>query len=524
LPALVALLAIEVVSLTVRFDALGRFRALGGVARVFDHARLLGRVGISMAVAVLVFGGGRAVVEVGREAAGRRAGAWVVAHLAAFAGFAAASVRVLDPSARATWAGMAGWAALGALTLASWCAAAISPRLWPALAWRSRRALAIGLGISLLVAAGGELAQRALWDWGPLARATLWAVHGLLVPVLDDLEYDPSRTLIGTRDFSVTIVSACSGYEGIGLIWVVLAAYLTLCRRAVRWPNALLLFPIGAAIMWGVNVLRIVALILIGAWGWPDLAVGGFHSQAGWMALNAVGLGMVAFARRSSFFEKAAAEPGPATSNPAAPYLVPELAIVATTMFTALFAAGFDALYPARIGAAALAFWAYRRSWAWPRSIAVGSAVGVGVVVFAVWMALEPIGPGSAGGTALRSWLASLPRGAAWAWLAVRVVGSVVVVPIAEELAFRGYLTRRLIAADFERVPPGQFSWPAFLGSSLAFGLLHGRWLAGTLAGLAYALAYYRRRSLADAVIAHATTNALIAAVVLATGDFAPWA
>jgi membrane protease YdiL (CAAX protease family) len=57
----------------------------------------------------------------------------------------------------------------------------------------------------------------------------------------------------------------------------------------------------------------------------------------------------------------------------------------------------------------------------------------------------------------------------------------------------------------------------------VAFGALHGRWLAGTLAGLCYALALYRRGRLGDAVLAHATTNALIAADVLATGTWSLW-
>ena len=56
---------------------------------------------------------------------------------------------------------------------------------------------------------------------------------------------------------------------------------------------------------------------------------------------------------------------------------------------------------------------------------------------------------------------------------------------IAEELAFRGFLLRRLVAEDFEAVPSGRFTWPALLLSSVAFGALHGsRWIAGTLAGL----------------------------------------
>ena len=103
------------------------------------------------------------------------------------------------------------------------------------------------------------------------------------------------------------------------------------------------------------------------------------------------------------------------------------------------------------------------------------------------------------------------------------MAGSVAVVPLAEELAFRAYLTRRLIAPRYWELPVGAFTWPSFLISSALFGLLHGRWLAGTLAGLLYALALYRRRETADAVVAHATTNALIAATVLATGDWRLW-
>jgi CAAX prenyl protease-like protein len=59
--------------------------------------------------------------------------------------------------------------------------------------------------------------------------------------------------------------------------------------------------------------------------------------------------------------------------------------------------------------------------------------------------------------------------------------------------------------------------------SSLLFGLLHQRWLAGSVAGMAYALAYYRRGKLTDAIVAHALTNLLITLSVLATGDWYAW-
>ena len=60
--------------------------------------------------------------------------------------------------------------------------------------------------------------------------------------------------------------------------------------------------------------------------------------------------------------------------------------------------------------------------------------------------------------------------------------------------------TRRLIQSDIDQVPVGTFSWTSFLLSSVVFGAFHGRlWLPGTVAGLAFGYALYRRRSLGDA-------------------------
>ena len=63
----------------------------------------------------------------------------------------------------------------------------------------------------------------------------------------------------------------------------------------------------------------------------------------------------------------------------------------------------------------------------------------------------------------------------------------------------------------------------SFLASSVAFGLLHERWLAGTLAGMAFALAAGRRGRLADAVVAHMTANGLLALLALATRNWGLW-
>jgi CAAX prenyl protease-like protein len=256
------------------------------------------------------------------------------------------------------------------------------------------------------------------------------------------------------------------------------------------------------------------------------VALGGFHSQAGWLAFNAVALGVVIVARRSPLFaaDRQTSGATPAAS-PTVAYLAPLFAIVAVTMVSGAFTRGFDQFYPLRVLAASVILWRCRRSYTDLRRTVSREAVAVGVAVWVLWMALEPrpIGAGSGSGSDLSTGLASLSTVWAGAWLAFRAVGSVVTVPLAEELAFRGYIARRLIARDFQDVPAGQFAWPSFLLSSVLFGALHGRWLAGTLAGMLYAVALYRRRELSDAVVAHATTNALIAAYVLATGSWTLW-
>jgi CAAX prenyl protease-like protein len=109
-------------------------------------------------------------------------------------------------------------------------------------------------------------------------------------------------------------------------------------------------------------------------------------------------------------------------------------------------------------------------------------------------------------------------------WIVSRMAGSILVVPIAEELAYRGYLMRRLSNADFESVPYQSVPWLAPIVSSIAFGFAHGAlWLPGIAAGLAFGLILVRRGRIGEAVAAHATTNALIAAGVLGGNQWQLW-
>jgi CAAX prenyl protease-like protein len=141
--------------------------------------------------------------------------------------------------------------------------------------------------------------------------------------------------------------------------------------------------------------------------------------------------------------------------------------------------------------------------------------------VFLMWIGLNG---DTQSGSAIGTGLASMPAAARGAWLLFRVLGAVVTVPVAEELAFRGFLLRRLVASDFESVDLKGFHIVAFVLSSLAFGLMHGdRWIAGSLAGGLYAFVAIRRGRLMEAIVAHATTNALLAIWVVTGNRWYLW-
>jgi CAAX prenyl protease-like protein len=215
--------------------------------------------------------------------------------------------------------------------------------------------------------------------------------------------------------------------------------------------------------------------------------------------------------------------PDGSTENPTAAYLAPFLAILAAAMISRAASGKVEWLYPLRFFAAAAALWFYRRRYARLDWKFGWTGPAAGALVFLMWIGLD-WAIGAPAGNDLASGLSSWSATARVAWLVFRTLAAVATVPIAEELAFRGFLIRRLTAADFESVDLRSFSFIPALISSVAFGLLHGnRWLAGTLAGLLYAATMRRRGRIGDAVVAHATTNALLAAWVLIGGHWSVW-
>lgn len=534
---LLAILALELVVITARYEVPPILaNDVSWSAWLFNFSKEIWPAGLWIIGACLVILSPRLKVilsDLREQSNGYRWLTWLVSHALAFAAFAVVTELIFGVPTNperlsALW--FSGWFALAGATLLLWLLAFAPAHFWLWLIHQESTALLMGclLGICAWMLIGmlsqyeaSLLGQNEFWN--SLATPTLKLVHSLLGWVYSDLVYQPDRFLLGTASFQVEISYACSGIEGISLITIFLSIYLWLFRKELRFPQTFWLFPLGIIVIWLANVVRIAMLIAIGASFSPEIALQGFHAQAGWIAFTLIAVGTIALSNRMQFFTVTKPDfPVVRTSKPlAAALLVPLLVLMAASMVTSASSSGFDMLYPLRVVAIAIMLCYFRKAynglgWKW-----TWQAPAIGTAVFMIWILLEPNIDSSK--TALSQGLAELTSGSAAVWLVFRVLGSVITVPLAEELAFRGYLIRKLIAKDFENVPLGQFSWFSFMLTSVLFGLLHERWVAGTLAGMGYALALYRRGQLGDAVIAHMTTNALIAIFVLTQARWSLW-
>ncbi|UUX96113.1 CAAX prenyl protease-related protein [Aquabacterium sp. J223] len=149
-------------------------------------------------------------------------------------------------------------------------------------------------------------------------------------------------------------------------------------------------------------------------------------------------------------------------------------------------------------------------------------SVVVGLVVFALWITLDA--PWMRLGEASASFDGRGPDGRPdWSLIVPRWIGAALLVPVMEELFWRSFLMRWIAKPQFEAVPPAQVGVKAIVLSTFVFMLAHTLWLAAIVAGLAYALLYVRTGKLWTAVIAHAVTNGVLGAWVVATNRWEFW-
>ena len=509
--------------LTLRFDT-GKLTDQGAFwATVFDMVPLLPRIGLSFLIVLVLIARSRLVAEatsLNLAISGyARSWAWWAGHWGAFLGLTYAS-SVLFPETSTgpsvSSVSVIGWFAFAAITFLCLALAIAPVRYWKELIRREQRTVAISLVCAVIAVPGGRLFQQL---WQPLGEATYQLVRFWLSLLYgQQIVADHAQHLLGTSSFVVHIAPACSGYEGMGLISLFALVFLYAFRETLRFPRAFLLWPIGVLAIWLFNTVRIASLIVIGTEYSHELALGGFHSQAGWLLFNLVSAGLMFGACRSPFFCRIETK-SQSAEVPAAGYLVPFLALTGLSMFLSAILDNPAPAYPLLVIVTVGLIWKYRHVVTWSWSVS-SYAVLHGVAVFVLWIGLALMD------TSAQSHVAAIPGDSVSTqslWIAFRILGGVVTVPLVEELAFRGFLMRRLGHADFETLNFRSAPFWAVLVSSLAFGLMHQMWIGGILAGISYSLVVQRRGNLGDAVIAHGVTNGMIAITVLSTGATWLW-
>jgi hypothetical protein len=152
-------------------------------------------------------------------------------------------------------------------------------------------------------------------------------------------------------------------------------------------------------------------------------------------------------------------------------------------------------------------------------------AIFVGVLVFVAWVGLDGHYPLLAARKATFNPEHTYGKGSALAllFIAVRTLGSSLVVPPLEEVFYRSFLYRYFTKSDFLKIPLGRLEWRAFLIVGLVFGVSHYEWLPGILCAFAYQWLVCRKDRMGDAITAHAITNFLLALWVIARQAYYFW-
>ena len=159
------------------------------------------------------------------------------------------------------------------------------------------------------------------------------------------------------------------------------------------------------------------------------------------------------------------------------------------------------------------------------------ASVVLGVAVFVLWIAPDALVPGWRDHWLFQNGITgsvktTIPpeQFANPLTTVLRFARAALLVPVIEELFWRGWLPRWLVNPDWQRVQLGTYTTLAFAGTALLFAAEHGPyWEVGLLCGVIFNWWMWRTKSLGDLVLVHAVTNACLSAYVLVTGKYEYW-
>ena len=203
------------------------------------------------------------------------------------------------------------------------------------------------------------------------------------------------------------------------------------------------------------------------------------------------------------------------------PWILPFLVFTAFLIADGWFPDQHYAVYPFRVLAVgAVILWATPRVDSLRPSFAVLSAL-LGLVCAIIWIGLDPDLSSYPQPLIGRNPFALYSPGLAWLLFAFRLFGFAVIVPIMEELFWRGFLMRWLIKDDFTSVPLGTYKPFSFFVTTALFVSVHGaEWKLAVIIGLIFGAWFLYTKRLGDIMLTHGITNLAIGLYCLKTGDW----
>jgi len=218
--------------------------------------------------------------------------------------------------------------------------------------------------------------------------------------------------------------------------------------------------------------------------------------------------------------------------HPAVPYVAPFATFMLFVALAHWLPLSPALLYPLRVVVVAAILLGWSRYLISFRAGNWAGSILVGIMVFVLWIAPDVLWPAYRNhwlfdNSLVGSAQSSVPHDVKGnlVFVALRVFGSVALVPVLEELFWRGWLMRWLVRPEnFLSVRLGTYTHYSFWITALLFAAEHGSyWEVGLLAGVLYNWWMVRTGRLADCIVAHAVTNGVLAAYVLYSGRWEYW-
>jgi len=370
----------------------------------------------------------------------------------------------------------------------------------------------------LLISFESDGGYISIFAW-PIKYILFESIFWFLNLFFDHVIYNYEHLIIGTDSFEITLRFGCSGIQGINLFlicglifYLIEKKYLKVSAKKIYW-----LFLIGIAISFVGNIIRIATLITIGSLGYYNWALGSFHSNVGtflFFTLTILFFGLI-----NHRYSDSPIYPSFKSfifANPVSPFILPFISLLVVTLFFKALTPSWDIWYPMKVLLMTWILFKFKEDY--KQLIKINFSVLpclLGILIFMIWIYLPHPETITNSDNVFSTYKI--------AWVGFKIVGSCILIPIIEELAFRGFLLRFFINIDFFNVQIGTYRAFSFLATSFIFGFLHQHFWGGLIAGAILNLSIYLKKSLFDAILCHAIANGSIALFAIILGHWEFW-